>query len=315
MSREIAERRRRAGLLVPEELRAKIERLRACAAPLYDAGDGEGLMRLMHDLAATGPEGYAAALQVLRYFEEQPAGTEFAFGLSLAWFREHAYGGAMVPMLNWALATPDLAPPWFRRIAAEKLPARPGWDPDRAERLLGWLRVEDDDGVAAALGRGLLVGDEPPPLEQLLEVARRADGPGARRAAVRAAALGYLRTEVEPSLLALSEGSDAAPAEEALLWLKKPPHRVAAVVRVAPLSRAADLGLRAGDVLISVENRRVIDAATFQQAMDRATEKLVWPTVQVLRDGKVINLVVRQRHAQEFEMPLGLATRPEGYAP
>lgn len=315
LSREISERRRRAGILSPEEARAKVEELRGKVGALYEAGDGEGLMRLMREIAAVGPEGYAAALQVLRYFEEQPEGTEYAFGLNLAWFREHAYGGPMVPLMNWALAMPDLAPPWFRRIAAEKLPARPGWDPGRTERLLGWLKVEDDDAIAASLGRGLLSGDAPPPLEDLLESALHADGPGARRAAIRAVALGYLRTEVEASLLGFSEGSDQAAREEALLWLKKPPHRVAAVLRVAPLSRAADLGLQVGDVVISVENRRVLDAESFQLAMDRAIKQMVWPTAQVLRDGKVINLVVRQRHTGTFESPLGLATRPEGYAP
>lgn len=69
LRRKIAERRKRAGILTNEEALAKVEQLKTKVAPLYESGDGRGLMR---EIAAVGPEGYAAALQVLRTFEEQP---------------------------------------------------------------------------------------------------------------------------------------------------------------------------------------------------------------------------------------------------
>jgi hypothetical protein len=198
--------------------------------------------------------------------------------------------------------------------ASPRRNGRAGLDPGRAARLLDWLRVEDDDAVAASLGRGLLACGKMPPLEDLLETARRADGPGARQAAIRAAALGYSRRAVEKCLPEFARGTDPATQAEAQIWLESPPPLVGRVLRVAPASAAADIGIRPGDVLLSVEGQRVFDGESLEDALDHQFRKPGLPCVVLLRDGKRLELVAHRPRKGATHEAHGLMTRPEGEA-
>ncbi|KAF0246236.1 MAG: hypothetical protein FD180_867 [Planctomycetota bacterium] len=246
--------RKLTGTLTAEERRARIEELRLRMPKLIEAGDGLGLVHLMRDLAALGPEAYAAALQVAHLFLEPADGVTHVFGVSVKWFREHAFSGLAGPMAAWAIEMPDLAPPWFRHFAADRLVRNRGWWPQRKSWMLGRMRVEDDDGLARMFGER--VGDFAAikDIETLGEIARRADGPGGRVGATEALARAdpmWSRGELE----SLAAGADLEVSVEAKRWLSAGTSGPTAtrIVDVAMNSRAEKLGLRAGDIVLKIQ--------------------------------------------------------------
>jgi hypothetical protein len=260
LRRQVAALRRRTGALTAEERRARIEELRLRVPELLNARDGPGLVALMRELTRLGPEAYPAALEIASLFIDAPAGTKDVCGISVAWFRRFAFAGPASAMLRWAIELPDLAPPGFRRFAAERLALERGWWPGRKDWLLARLRVEDDDALARVLAEriGDMASDEDAAI--LSEIARRADGPGARAGAAGAIArLDVLVSRAE--LQSLTIGTDWEVVKEAQLWLERTarPSGGTRLVDVAPGSRAEMLGLKPGDVLLHDKNGKPVD--------------------------------------------------------
>lgn len=298
--------RKVTGALTAEERRARIEELRLRMPQLIEAGDGFGLVGLMKDLAALGPEAYAAALQIAHLFLEPPEGVTRVLGVSVTWFRENAFSGVAASMASWAIEMPDFAPPWFRHFAADRLVRHRGWWPERKAWMLGRMRVEDDDGVARMFGERVGDSAATKDIEMLADVARRADGPGGRAGATGALGrvdLLWSHAELE----ALARSSDFEVSAEAKRWLGAGGPAGTRIVDVAINSRAEKLGLRAGDVVLKIqgESSRGKWSADFN-SFDRSKHPDV---VEVIRGGSRFKLQIPDE-LWDDENPWGIAGRP-----
>ncbi|MEK7466393.1 MAG: PDZ domain-containing protein [Planctomycetota bacterium] len=298
--------RKLTGALTVEERRARIEELRLRMPALIEARDGAGLVQLMRELAALGPDAYAAALQIAHLFIEPGAGVTRVFGVRLEWFREHAFSGLAAPMVTWAIEMPDLAPPWFRGFATDRLVRHRGWWPERKNWMLGRMRVEDDDAVARMFGER--IGDFAAirDIETLGDVARRADGPGGRAGATEA--LG----RVEPpwgrgELETLAASGDLEVSAEAKRWLGAGAPAGTRILDVALNSRAEKLGLRPGDVVLKIQGES--SRGKWSSDFHKFDSSKHPDEVEVIRGGSRLKIRIPKELWRD-EAPWGISGRP-----
>lgn len=277
----------------PEEAAAKAAELRARIPLLVAQEDGKALLSLMKELAALGEPGYAGAMEIAEKLRKALEGKDQAWGLTSYAF-DKAFGGAMVPVMQWAIGHPDGASEWFRLHSIDTLRWLP--DVDSTAVFLDALASEKSVRVAQSMVDHLQgLGDAsaipgleaavhaqagtPHILEDLMDELRDMKSP-----------------EAERELQVLAGDPNPAVSAEARLQLLAihPPVAGVWISDIVPDGQAASVGLKRGDILVSYNG---VDIATLGQLREELfkapADSMV--TVLVHRDGQLLPVQVKGR--------------------
>ncbi|KAF0243954.1 MAG: HtrA protease/chaperone [Planctomycetota bacterium] len=277
--------------LTPEEAKARMEELRAQIPDLVAKKDGNGLIKLMNELAELGEVGYMAAIEISGLISADVEGGKNEFGLSRNEFYM-AFSGPMLPVMVWGLQKGEEIPAGFRIGAAYALPWHPELEPGKL--FLESLKNEKNADVARALADNL---------DGIAKAGMEADlaalVPGyADNARVVTSLLDSLVKIGSPEALASLEGyarSDneflRAEAAVALIAINPPAEGVLITLTV-PNSQAENVGIKRGDIITSYNGTTVTDFAALRDQMKSAPAGSV-VTVTVNRNGEIIPIQIK----------------------
>jgi hypothetical protein len=272
--------------LDPASIEAKVRDLRAKIPELVEKKDGAGLLAIMKDLAALGPEGYRDAMDVAEMFRKEFGNGNEAFGIDKERFNK-AWSGTMVPLMTWALANPADASPWFRAKAVHML----YWvsDVDAAPIFVNAMANEKDPAVAQALA-GYLARLAKPEMIPDLEAAIKQNEKRAQTFQPMVQALVDLHTPESGAALRdlqLSAPPALAASLELALIEHSPPAPGIMITGMQPKSQAAKVGLQKGDILMSYDGTEIKSMDQLKKAVQAKPDKELVP-VMVNRGGTLV---------------------------
>ncbi|MEK7469740.1 MAG: PDZ domain-containing protein [Planctomycetota bacterium] len=272
--------------LDPASVEARVRDLRAKIPELVEKKDGAGLIAIMKELAALGPEGYRDAMDVAEIFRKEFGNGNEAFGIDKVQFNK-AWSGTMVPLMTWALANAADASPWFRAKSVHML----YWvsDVDAAPIFLEAMAKEKDPGLAQALA-GYLARMAKPEMVGDLEAAIRGNEKRPQTFQPMLQALVDLHTPESGSALRNLQ-LDASPALAAALEIAiiehAPPAPGIMITSTQPKSQAQKVGLQKGDILMSYDGVEMKTLDQLRKAVQAKPDKELVP-VMVNRGGTLV---------------------------
>ena len=277
--------------LTPEEAAAKAEELKGKIKVLVEKKDGKALIKLMHELAALGEAGYAAAIEISGILSQDVEGEKGVLGISRNEFYM-SFGGPMVPLMVWSMSHADDVPAGFRVGAAYALP----WqrDADAGKIFLDSLKTEKNADVAKAMAENLEGLVRPEMASDLAALARANTGnPAVLMPLVQSLsgigneeAIGYLEQ------FARDENPVLKSEAEVALIAVHPPAAGLLITYTAPNSQAEVAGIRRGDVITTYNGVPVSNLDELRAEIGKTSgEELV--TVMVNRKGEVVPLQIK----------------------
>jgi len=270
----------------PASIEAMVRDLRAKIPELVEKKDGLGLLSLMKELAALGPEGYRDAMDIAEIFRKEFGNGNEAFGLDKVQFNK-AWSGTMVPLMTWALANSADASPWFRAKSVHML----YWvsDVDAAPIFLDAMAKEKDPGVAQALA-GYLARLAKPEMVGDLQEAIHQNEKRAQTFQPMVQALVDLHTPESAAALRdlqLSAPPALAAALELAIVEHSPPAPGIMITTTQPKSQAQKVGLQKGDILMSYDGVDMKSLDQLRKAVQAKPDKEIVP-VMVNRGGTLV---------------------------
>lgn len=275
----------------PEEVAAYVEELRGRIPELVEKKDGKALIKLMHELASLGEQGYMSAIEISGILSQDVESGELKLGISQNEFYM-AFGGPMVPVMVWGLGQGENVPAGFRIGAAYGLP----WqrDVDAGKIFLEALKTEKNADVARALAENLS-GIVKPEMASDLAAAAKAnlENPAVLPSIIQS--LGNISTDEAVGYLeefARSDNESLRNEAELALIAVRPPAAGLLITYTAPNSQAETAGIRRGDIIVSYNGQAVKDLASLRDEIGRTGgDALV--TVMVNRKGEMIPLTIK----------------------
>ncbi len=275
----------------PSAGREQAAGLRSRIPELLEKGDGAGLLALMKDLAALGPEGYEGAMEIAEIFRKAFGNGEEALGIQKVAFNK-AFGGPMVPLMQWALDHPGNASPWFRARSVHMM----YWvsDVDAGPIFIAALGREKDPAVAAAMAGYLQRLAKPEMAGTLAGAARTHAGDARTLTGVLGALVELKSPQSEAALRSLASSSNPKLRDAAALALieHSPPAAGVMVTTTVPKLQAERVGIEKGDIIVSYDGKDVASMDQLRKLVtSRPQDTLV--TVMVNRGGTVIPVQVK----------------------
>ncbi len=270
----------------PATVAAKVADLRAKIPELVEKKDGVGLLALMKELAALGPEGYRDAMDIAEIFRKEFGNGNEAFGLDKVQFNK-AWSGTMVPLMTWGLANPGDASAWFRAKSVHML----YWvsDIDAAPIFLEAIANEKDPAVAQALAGYLARLAKPEIVGELASAIKQHEGRAQTYQPMVQALVDLHTPESGAALRDLQSG--APPALAAALQLALVEHSPASpgimITGTQPKSQAQKVGLQKGDIIVSYDGMDVKSLDQLKKAVQAKPDKELVP-VMINRGGTLV---------------------------
>lgn len=240
--------------------------LLARIAPLVEASDGRGLLRLARRLAALGEPGFPGVIEILSRFLEVKDEEPPPFGVTSLEVSRLLFKSDCASFVRWLYADPTRGNPAVRRVAVLALYFNP--DLEGVPVALSLLQSENDVETGERAAR-VLREAHAADLPAMAAAARAQHGHPSVVVAILRSMTVVGGVDAWAAIEPFASDGDPAVSAAARVRLRQLRPPVAGVM-VTDLPKAATSGLRPGDIIISWDGVAVSNAAEVSQRLGSA---------------------------------------------